>query len=360
MGGPVAQNGSERRPAEPEVPGSSPGGPAMLLLLLILIPSLIAPSAALAQGPRFDAVIVRGDIYPDWAVAMAYGLTHGSWVLHLTEDNEPEVLGLLRGLMSFRGGASILIVGQPNAISIEFEERLKSMGARVSRIGGSTRLETSLQLVIYYWRDCETVVISDGLNSTYYLAALSVAVEREAPIIYTKEGQPPEGFWSSLTESLPEVREFVIIGNSLHPDHMERLRSLGYSVSMVAAANATSPIEGGWNLWYALRELSRPLPLMIGLLAGSLLSLALLRMFYREPEVPSILDFLTMDERRLVEVVMEREEVPQEEIPELTGFSKPKVSRLVKDLIDRGIVERKKFGKTYLIRLSSKFRSRAA
>jgi len=70
-----------------------------------------------------------------------------------------------------------------------------------------------------------------------------------------------------------------------------------------------------------------------------------------------LIDFFTVDERKVIEIVMEKGEVSQEELPELTGFSKPKISRLLKDLVDRKVVERKKFGKTYLVKLTDKFKS---
>ncbi len=354
MSGPVAQQGSERRPAEPEVPGSSPGGPAILLLVLLIVP-LIPISG---QQPRFDAVVVRGDIYTDWAVAMAYGITHGSWVIHLTADNEAEVLNLLSGFMRFRKGVNILIIGAPNAVPIEFEEKLRRMGATVSRIGGATRLDTSLLLAMYYWSDCESVVLADGLNSSYYMVALSVAVERNAPIIYTMDGKPPEGFEASLREHLKHVKSLVVIGNSLDQGEADALVSQGYRVEVIGEIGSTRPPSTGWSPSFIVREVFNPLPLLTGLLIG--LAAAFLVYRSRPKPVPDIMDFFTVDERKLIEIIMERGEVSQEELPDLTGFSKPKISRLLKDLVDRKVVERKKYGKTYLVTLTERFRSQAS
>ncbi len=356
MGGPVAQQGSERRPAEPEVPGSSPGGPAILLLIVLIIP-LIPLSG---QPAHFDAVIVRGDIYTDWAVAMAYGITHGSWVMHLTADNEGEVLNLLSGFMRFRKGMSILIIGAPNAVPIEFEEKLRGMGVTVSRIGGATRLDTSLLLAMYYWNDCESVVLADGLNSSYYMVALSVAVERNAPIIYTMNGKPPEGFEAALREHLKEVKSLVVIGNSLDREEAIKYTSQGYKVEVIGEIGGTKPsLPGGWSPSFIVREILSPLPLLTGLLIGLMAAILIHRLRPR-PRPSDLMDFFTMDERKLIEIVMERGEVSQEELPELTGFSKPKISRLLKDLVDRKVVERKKYGKTYLVTLTERFKSQAS
>ncbi len=353
MGGPVAQQGSERRPAEPEVPGSSPGGPAILLLILLLVPLLPLHG----QSPHFDAVIVRGDIYSDWAVAMAYGITHGSWVMHLTADNEGEVLKLLSGFMRFRKGMSILIIGAPNAVPIEFEDRLRGMGVTVSRIGGATRLDTSLLLAMYYWNDCDSVVLADGLNSSYYMVALSVAVERDAPIIYTMRGKPPEGFRTALREHLKGVKSIVVIGESLSREEAAELSSMGYGIEVVGEVRGNRPFSVGWSPLSLVRELMSPLPLLVGLLVGLALAILVSKVRSRPREAADIMDFFTVDERKLIEVIMERGEVSQEELPDLTGFSKPKISRLLKDLVDRKVVERKKYGKTYLVTLSDRFRS---
>jgi len=314
-----------------------------------------------AQQPHFDAVVVRGDIYTDWAIAMAYGITHGSWVIHLTANNEGEVLSLLSGFMRFKKSVSILIIGAPNAVPIEFENRVRDLGASVTRVGGATRLDTSLSLAVNYWSDCKSLVLVDGLNSSYYMVALSAAVERSAPIIYTKEGKPPEGFMNSLKEHLKEVRSIIIIGNSLKSDIMKELSSEGYEVKVLEEVGAPTPRYGGWSPSYILRELSYPIPLAAGLIIGILIAyLSFLHFSRGKKGEIDLMDFFTVDERKLIETVMERGEISQEELPDLTGFSKPKISRLIKELVDRKVIERKKSGKTYLIKLTDRFKSQAS
>ncbi len=356
MNGPVAQQGLERRPAEPEVPGSSPGGPAIALLLMLLILSQAAAGIS-AQQPHFDAVVVRGDIYTDWAVAMAYGITHGSWVIHLTASNEEEVLSLLSGFMRFRKSVSILIIGAPNAVPVEFENHVRSMGASVSRVGGATRLDTSLSLAVNYWSDCKSLVLADGLNSSYYMVALSAAVERDAPIVYTKDGKPPEGFMDSLKEHLKNVKSIIVVGNSLNKDMMKRLSSEGYELKVLEEAGTPSLGYGEWSLLHVLREMANPVPLVTGILFGILIAYLSFYVLHKREGKADLMDFFTVDERKLIEAVMERGEISQEELPDLTGFSKPKISRLIKELVDRKVIERKKSGKTYLIRLTDRFRS---
>ena len=347
MSGPVAQQGSERRPAEPKVAGSSPAGPALLLIFLIL------PLAHVEAQQNFDAVVVRGDIYTDWIIAMSYGMSHSSWIIQLTPTNENEVLKLITGLAGFKRNISILVVGAPNAVPIEFEEKLQNLGIVVKRVGGATRLDTSLYLAINYWRDCKSLVLVDGFNSSYYLAALSVAVERKAPIIYTKEGKPPDGFRESLENHLKDLKSIIVVGGSLDPGEADFLRSKGYSVSYISGMNVTLRYPGDNQLIPG--EIAAPLLALVGFPLGSLLTYILMRRGKREEG--DLMDFLTLDERKLVEVVKEKGEVFQEELPELTGFSKPKISRMIAELSDRRILSKEKYGKTYIIRLSERARN---
>ncbi len=360
MNGPVAQQGLERWPAEPEVPGSSPGGPAIALFLILLAFSQVVVLVS-SQQPHFDAVVVRGDIYTDWAIAMAYGITHGSWVIHLVANNEEEVLSLLSGFIRFKKSVSILIIGAPNAVPIEFENRVRSLGASVSRVGGATRLDTSLLLAVNYWSNCKSLILVDGLNSSYYMVALSAAVERGAPIVYTKDGKPPEGFINSLKEHLKVVKSIIIIGSSLNSDTIKKLLSEGYKVKVLEEVGAPAPRYGGWSLSYIFRELSDPIPLATGLIIGVLIAyISFIYLLHEKKEKIDLMDFFTVDEKKLIDIIMEREEIPQEDLPNLTGFSKPKISRLIKELVDRRVIKRKKSGKTYLIRLTDKFRSQTS
>ncbi len=351
MGGPVAQHGLERRPAEPEVGGSSPPGPALFLLVVLLIP-LIQISG---QGPVFDAVIVRGDIYPDWLIASAYAVTHKMWVIHLTSYNEQDVLKMLEGLKSYKEKVQVLIVGAPNAVSLDFEGKLRNLGIMVSRIGGATRYDTSLLLAINFWRDCEKIVLANGLRVDQYMMALSMALKEKAPIIFTNNGKPPEGFYQALDVHLKEVKEILVVGNSLSQEDKERLMNKGYKVSSVEGNHEIKIVET-WSWQYTLRSLINPYSLAIGLLIGIVAGYTISKVRSKPVPPVDISEFLTVDERKVVELIKERGELTQDELPELTGFSKPKVSRLIKDLVDRNVVTRKKSGKTYVLRLSERFR----
>lgn len=66
-----------------------------------------------------------------------------------------------------------------------------------------------------------------------------------------------------------------------------------------------------------------------------------------------ITSILNNDERAVISAIKEKGEknVNQKAISKTTGFSKPKISRLLKDLESRGIVEREQFGRTNLVKI---------
>ena len=69
---------------------------------------------------------------------------------------------------------------------------------------------------------------------------------------------------------------------------------------------------------------------------------------YRE-----VLEKLDKDERSIVDILLDKNgKVEQKDLPELTGFSKSKVSRILKRLDSLGVVRRTSVGKTKIVELS--------
>ncbi|MGC9058924.1 MAG: helix-turn-helix transcriptional regulator [Candidatus Aenigmatarchaeota archaeon] len=66
-----------------------------------------------------------------------------------------------------------------------------------------------------------------------------------------------------------------------------------------------------------------------------------------------VVQFLDEYERKVYEVVKEKGKIKQNEIVQITGFSKARVSRVVKKLAERGLIKVEKRGKTNLISLRS-------
>jgi len=69
-----------------------------------------------------------------------------------------------------------------------------------------------------------------------------------------------------------------------------------------------------------------------------------------------LMDILTEDEKRIVNLIKKYGEITQKEIVEITGMSKPKVSRIVADLESRGIIRKIKIGRINKVALTDRFR----
>jgi len=62
---------------------------------------------------------------------------------------------------------------------------------------------------------------------------------------------------------------------------------------------------------------------------------------------------LKKDEKLIFNIIKERKEISQCTLSKISGFSKFKVCRIVKDLENKGLIKREKRGLTFLIRLKS-------
>jgi len=79
---------------------------------------------------------------------------------------------------------------------------------------------------------------------------------------------------------------------------------------------------------------------------------ALLMLIYTRKK-PTLKEYgLNEDERKVLDVLLKENKVSQKKISRETGFSKAHVSRLAKNLEERGIIERKRRGRTYEVMLN--------
>lgn len=75
-------------------------------------------------------------------------------------------------------------------------------------------------------------------------------------------------------------------------------------------------------------------------------------LYLRRPDMREVLPVLTEGERKVVEILLrEKKEVDQRLIVKELDYSKSKVSRIVKTLMERGLVEKTPKGRTNLLRL---------
>ncbi|MDK2464073.1 MAG: helix-turn-helix domain-containing protein [Candidatus Korarchaeota archaeon] len=321
------------------------------LLALLLAASIAVPAAAQAQpaGGQFEAIVVRGDIYADWTVAVAYGLHRDIPVITLIPGiNDDEVVSMVLGLTSFDETPRVMVVGDRRAVPEDFVIRLESQGVAVSRFGGPTRFDTAIYVTTQLWGDADTLIVVDGTRPELYFPALLWSRQYSAPIVYSSEGHLPDSFWASAGTYLPNLERVILIGDPLSADELSRLSS-SYQVIRVSPTEAPTEWPRRGRLSAVASVLLTP-GTAVGAALGAVVAYLLVsRARGRETPLDLLEGFLTADERAIFSAVVERGQITQDRLPELTGFSKPKVSRLVAELIDRGLIERERRGKTYVL-----------
>ena len=63
---------------------------------------------------------------------------------------------------------------------------------------------------------------------------------------------------------------------------------------------------------------------------------------------------MSEDEERIIEILKANGKTEQNKLASMTGYSKPRISRMLKRLEERKIIEREKFKKTLRIKLNPK------
>ncbi len=312
----------------------------MSKLTLILILLLIQTQN------RFDLIIVRGDIFADWVVAQAYGWKIGAPVLSISKlDSETEQLLLTYISM---GAKKVLIIGDPSVLPLEVDSFLSSHGLTVRRVMGVTRIETSIELAVYFWDDAERIVLVNGWNETNYLEAVKISREVGGPVIFTRVDEISLSLREALSARLPMVKEVYVVGSDIEPSVIEDIEAMGFKVIVTQVgsfknAKTRSFISPNYLLMLGCT--------LIGIAIGIVISRRM-----RKLGVTS-LHFLLSDERLIIKSIIDAGgKIEQEKLVDITGFSRAKISRLVADMVERKLVERERKGKTYVLRLSKELK----
>ncbi len=307
-------------------------------ILLILAVLLVIPAAARADS--YDIVIARGDFPGDSIVAQVYTQTAKIPLLTIgprgiNQETEYELYGYVG-----QGYKNALIIGGEEVISKDIENDLKRLNFTTTRLWDWNRYGTAARVAVSLWEKSETVVVTTGDQSGTLISAGRIAIDFKSPLLLVETNKVPDETKSAITDL--KASRIILVGN-FSEDVKNELGQLGglqpTEQKQITIVKQTTDSKGLF---------------VIGIIVGGLViflvsSLLSVGVFRRRMEVPR--EILSTEERKIIQEIEKRGDdgVMQEELPRLTGFSRPKVTRLSFELEERDIIEKKKVGKTFVL-----------
>ena len=296
--------------------------------------------------PEYDLIIVRNDDLIDYITVQPYARLLDIPVLPVNPQGLDEKTWAQLYSYVQLGWKNILIVGNSNAVSKEVEDELLKMGYSVTRIGGDVRTETAEKLAIHFYpTGSKAVVIASALDYGSALAASKFAMEYELPMLLTLENDLSEHAIAGLSSLNPDL--VIIVGTGINETIETKLRSMGYQTYWLGRTVEKPPVSPP----------EEPSPYTYSFI-GAVLALAITvpvvlywaKKRWYSNKIP--VEVLTEKERIVVKALIDQGgKVKQEDLPELTGYSRPTVSRIIQELEKKQLVEREKVGKTFIVKL---------
>ena len=303
----------------------------LLGMALALVPSASA-------YVKYDAIVVRADIPTDYTVASIYAGAQKIPLVLLNPRSIPEpVKSELTGFRS-RGYELLLIVGGEDAISSSVENELKNMGFLVNRLWDWNRYGTAARVALELWRESDSVVIANGEDYSGFLLAQHVALQQGAPILFVQNQTIPDETRDAIRKLGAKSAVLINTGDGAG----QLLNSMGISVEKLETSQLKEETSGNAIEFY---------------IAFSVIAIVLMAsfiIFRMKTERKCSVFLMTEDEERMIEILRSRGRTEQNRLADLTGFSKPRVSRMLRDLEKRGLIEREKHKKTFKVKLSHK------
>ncbi|MCK4309883.1 MAG: cell wall-binding repeat-containing protein [Methanomicrobia archaeon] len=310
----------------------------LLLIFMILALSTV-------RADTYDAIVVRNssDVIIDYIIAEAY--SHKADIPVILTDPESLSVSARRALLGLRSqdAERVLIIGGSQAISTHVEDEIRNIGFDVDRKWGTDRNETAAIVAIDLWGECENVVLVNGNIPESFLVALRTSYLLKAPILLVDENKVPNPTLKAIETLNPE--NIYVIGPNI-PD----ISGLKGEKKLVGTNIEVSDIEEKRKITFDY------VSLLLGILVGGTSVFFVYRTYKRKISVEVPMFVLTEDERKIVDAVKSTGgEMKQEDLPEETGFSRPKVTKIIQDLENKKIISRLKYGKTYKVKIEKKF-----
>ncbi len=284
----------------------------------------------------YDLIVVRSDLPYDWSVAQAYSqqakipiiATYPDWLDVSAREQ----------LSSFNdaGHTNVLVLGGENAISPAIESELVDKGFITHRIREVDRYGTASRVAVELYEKSETAVIVNAESVDGLLNAQMAAFISGSPILFSKGNDIPQSVREALR--LLETEKLILIPSGFSEEIKEELRSEFKIYEYPTDLGKDDAISG-----------LRLIDIAIGLVLGVLLALVF-KPKIRLGGVPY--NVLTEDEEKILRAIESGGgELKQDTLYELTGFSRPKISRLVSELVERNLIEKTQFKKTFILKI---------
>ena len=309
----------------------------MRLYILLL---LTLAGSAYAFANEVDVILVRSDLPQEFAVAQAYSLLTGVPIVttpsqELSEDAREQLRGYIK-----LGYRNLVIIGGEKAVSLEVQREIDALGYVTRRIAEADRYGTAATFAKEFYSRSEGAILLYGESSENLLLAMRLSSATGYPILFVRRDHVPPAVRDAL--AYLHVKKVFLFPQGLKASVREDLS--GYEVISVEKGFALPEKKGN----------ALPLAFTAGFALGVLSVIAYLRARRIKQRLPY--EILSEDEERVVRAIAsEGGRLTQDALPEKTGFSRPKISRIVKELVERGIIEKVPKGRTHELTIKKEF-----
>ena len=305
--------------------------PPLLTVLFVIVAAVALASASLAETTQVrnsDIKFYKADIRID-----EEGRSFVQLVMTFRQPNTRFVLNVLGRVENFEASSNAGPVDCKVAVS------------GTSNIDcGMNLTDTQKELKLNF----ETNDFVKPLDSKFYFSAdLTPHAYVDSTVVSLRLPQNSllvgEDISSSVLSYPDKASAHIASGNILINWEMPAFTALDNLKLEVLYERVSTP------LWFQLR-------LRYFVFAGAafavVLGFIIVRHFRRSEKL--VLSVLDEYERKIVDVISAEGEVKQKKIVDITNMSKAKVSRVVKSLLKRGLIEVERSGRTNRIRMSKK------
>lgn len=326
----------------------------MIILTIMLIALSLGEVLAAENG--YDLIIVRNDDLIDYLIALPYSHLLDIPILPVNPKELDDVTKAQLYSYIQLGRDKILIIGNNNAVSLNVEKELEDMGFKVTRIGGADRTETAEKLALHFYPNgSKLVILASAWDYGSTLAASEFAMEYKCPILLTWENQLSPSALEGIKKLNPKI--VILVGFGINETVEKTIEDMGYETYWIGRDIEPPPIETTTTT--TPNQTSSSKSFFLGVLVTLMILSPVIVYLWkkREERRSQFLEQFSEKEIEVLRAIIENGgEIKQEELPKIVGYSRPTISRIIQDLEKKGIVEREKSGKTFIVRVIKKIK----